>query len=152
MFWIAAAVIGALIVNKFWEDILGWASTTLANVVGEVLGPLARDLLLDVLERADRVVVGARRAVSQLWRSVKATVLQAAISLEKVTNSRFLKRLTAYLAKDLSGEKRFVRVVQEEEVAWDDLPENVRGEFIRNRSVSAANLELPNTLPARLSH
>lgn len=151
MFWIAAAVIVAL-VNKFWEDILGWASTTLANVVGEVLGSLARDLLLDVLEVADRVVVGARRAVSQLWRSVKATVLQAAISLEKVTNSRFLKRLTAYLAKDLSGEKRFVRVVQEEEVAWDDLPENVRGEFIRNRSVSAANLELPDTLPARLSH
>jgi hypothetical protein len=146
MFWIAAAAVAVLVVNHFWDRIVQWASTTLADAVGQLLGAEARDLLLRALVEADKLVVGARSAAAALWGKVKATVLKALIELERLTGSRFVKRLVTYLAKNLEGEKRFVRVVQEEQVAWDDLPDDARENFLRGRKVDAADLQLPATL------
>ena len=146
MFWILVTAAAALLVNHFWEDILEWASTSLADVVGDLLGPAARDLLFEVLTHMDAVVTAARQGAKKLWAQIKATVLKASVSIEKLTNSDFVRRMTTYIRKWADGEEKYVRVIQEEQISWEDLPEGVRAQTIRHGSVPTADLQLPDTL------
>lgn len=141
--WVLIGAVAAVALTAFWDELRTWASTRLARTVGELLGPDARELLLDLLVAADDAISAVKRAGRALWARVQDLLLKATVAVEQRTDNRTVRTLTAWLKKRVNGEERVYRVVYEEEVPWEDLPAEVRERFIHGREQRVAHLHLP---------
>jgi len=139
--WVLIGVLGVAVV-AFWDDLREWASTTLADAVGRLLGHEAREVLLDLLTAADRVIAGVRRVARAVIRELRQALLQAVIAIERKTNNQYVRQLTGFVRKVVEGQQKVYRVVVEEEIPFDDLPDSVRAGFIRGQQRQVAELDL----------
>lgn len=141
--WMVIGAVAAVALTTFWDELRSWASTRLADAVGDLLGEEARELLLDLVVAADDAVSAVRRAGRALWARIQDTLLRATVAVERSTDNRYVRKLTTWLKKTVQGQERVYRVVYEEEVPWEDLPADVREQFIHRRQQPVAHLHLP---------
>ncbi len=135
------AIAGFITAAVFWDQIREWAQTTLADSIGRILGAEAREVFLDVLVEADKFMSAVRRVAKKAWQVVREAIKSAVVTIAKVASNVYLKRLCAYIVKVVDGVEKVYRAVVEEEVPFEDLPDDARANFIRGSKQEVMHLQ-----------
>lgn len=134
MVWVVIAGMAALTM-VFWQQIVTWANQTLADWLGTLFGEEVREAFLMLVAGADKLMVLAQRAVTQ----VRDRLVRARLIFRQLEGGqKHEKVLKAEVRKD-SGE--IVQMEAAEVVPWHELPDEVREKFIRRQSATV-ELEL----------
>lgn len=143
LIWLAIA--GFVTAAAFWDQLREWAQSSLADAVGRILGSDAREAFLDALAVVDKVMCSVRRSAKHLVDIIREALIKAVVLIEKNASNAFIKRMCAYVRKVVDTKEKVYRVVVEEEVPWEDLPDEARARFLRGQSQEVLQLGLgPN--------
>jgi hypothetical protein len=134
MQWVVIA--GALALSAlFWQQMVAWANNIVANWVGALLGPEMREAFLLMLAGLDRAVVTTNRAVTLLAQRL----LRVRLLFQRIGNGQTHQKVVQAEIKQDDGQ--VMKLEHREEVAWHELPDEVREKFIR-RQTSNVEIEL----------
>lgn len=126
--------IGSAVVLTFWNRILKWARDTLFPWIRENLPWLANDVTNAFLA-LDKVATSIRRKIKDAWKTLREYLLKILVQFEQNTQNDWVKRITYWAIRNLESNKPEVaRVVEEEIVDFDSLPDDVREEWLMRRS------------------
>ena len=124
------ALIGASIVT-FWESIVRAFKRSILPWLKENFPELA-GIAEIAFEKIDKAVVAIRRKIKAAWQKIRKTILQTLVRFEN-RGPRWFRVVTSLLIKQLQGRK-VVRRVEEEEVSYDDLPDEFREAWFRSQA------------------
>lgn len=124
------ALIGATIVT-FWENIVRAFKRSILPWLKENYPQLA-DLAELAFDKIDKAVVAVRRRIKAAWQKIRKTILQTLVRFEN-RGPRWFRVVTSLLIKQLQGRK-VIRRVEEEEVSYDDLPDEFREAWFRSQA------------------
>ncbi|EFL24175.1 MULTISPECIES: hypothetical protein [Streptomyces] len=113
-----------------WNRIMVWAREQLFPWVAEHL-PWMTETVKLAFTALDKYATAARRNVKAAWKQLRSYLLEQVIEFEKgVAPNTYVRRMTALMKNHLSGDAPVKRIVVEEDVAWDDLPEKYRKSLV----------------------
>ncbi len=127
IFGIAAAVA----VVALWHKILDWAEKSLFPWLEEhfpSILPYVRDAFFFI---DDKVMVHIRNAVRKAWEKLRTILLKMVTWIHRKTSWAWVRTTTSWIIKKLTPKPEVTKVTTEEEVNWDELPPDVREEFLR---------------------
>lgn len=137
--WVVLACAVTTVV--FWDEIREWAATTVADAIGRHFGPGVREAFLEFVATVDKVVTNVRRVAARVAAIARSVFLGALVAIERRSRNKYVKMVTSYLRKKLEYQpEQTIKVVSEEAVPFEDLPDEVRREFIMGRSVPVLQL------------
>jgi hypothetical protein len=120
----------AAVVFAFWHKVLAWAEESFFPWVKRNI-PEMLELTRNAFAWVDEhVAVPIRRAVKTAWALLRRQLLKMTITFEKRSDSQWSKRTTTWVIEKL-GDKSVKKTVSEEELLWDDLPSDIREQWIR---------------------
>lgn len=125
------ALVGGVIIT-FWETIVRAVKHSILPWFRENYPQLAH-LIEDAFDQVDKAVVAIRRKIKAAWQKVRQTLLQTLVKFEN-RGPRWFRVVTSFLIKNLHGPK-LVRRVEEEEVPYDELPDEFRKAWFRNQTM-----------------
>ncbi|HZZ85373.1 MAG TPA: hypothetical protein VFE30_12605 [Anaeromyxobacteraceae bacterium] len=130
---IAALGAGLLAVAvAVWPKILSWSEETLFPWFHQHL-PQYEGFVRQAFANLDKVAVAVRRVAKQAWGKLREHILKLSCELQRNSQNETVRRVTAWIEKTLAtGERKVAKVVTEQEVSFEDLPDDVRQEFIRH--------------------
>lgn len=115
----------------FWQEILGWAEESLFPWIKSNF-PFMEDQVRLAFSEVDKIATPIRLAVKEAWAKLREFLLKETVELERKSSSEWIKRVTSWVVKVLeSGRKTPAKVVTEEIVNWDHVPQDVREAFLR---------------------
>ena len=119
----------------FWDQVLLFFQSSILPWINKNL-PQLSSIASEALRTLDKVAVTVRRAIKNAWQKLRSWLLKSIIKFSKKTSSVWVKEITSFLIKSFeNGSPQIVKRVEEESVAWDSLPDDVREQFLRsNRS------------------
>ena len=131
---ILGITVAALAVG-FWNQILRWANDIVFPWIEKNM-PWAIEDVRHALDAVDKIATPLRRAVKQAWQNMRNYLLKQVVTFSRKTSAlnsyAWVKKTTTWLIKVLeSGEKVPVKVETTATVAWDEVPDDVREEFLR---------------------
>lgn len=122
--------VAALVVIKFWGEVLNWAEKSffpwVQSHIPEML-ELTRKAFAFVDEH---VAVPLRRATKAAWDLLRKQLLKMTVAFQKNSDSQWSRRTTTWVIEKL-GDRVVKKTVSEEELVWDDLPADIREQWIR---------------------
>ena len=114
----------------FWVQILGWAEDSLFPWIKNNI-PSIESAVRKAFSALDNQAVAIRKIIRKAWKKLRKFLLKQVVKLERKSSNKWIRRVTSWVIKVLeSGEKVPVKVETEEKVNWDELPEDVRKEFL----------------------
>ena len=124
--------ISAALAVVFWNHILKWAEEALFPWVDKNL-PSLSGLVRDAFVVLDNAVVRVRLAAKAAWAKVRKFLLKELIEFEKRANGEFVRVVTIWAIKQLEDEEdeQIKKVVTEETIPRDKIPDDIREEFLR---------------------
>lgn len=126
---VALGVSSALVLI-FWNQILEWAQDSLFPWIKRNI-PLIEGVVKEAFIAVDKVATPIRKTIRQAWEKLREYLLKQVVKLERKSSNKWIRRVTSLIIKVLeSGEKVVRQVETEKEVDWDELPEDVRKEFL----------------------
>jgi hypothetical protein len=117
----------ALLAN-YWPQLVDWCSRSLIPWVREKAGEKAGDLLQTLVVWLDKGLVPVLAQIRRAWTFVRERILRLQRTYTK-TSSDTVQVSTETILVDESGNA--VRRVEEEEIDWALLPEDVREAMIK---------------------
>src|ERR1044072_7894623 len=109
-----------------WNQIMVWARDQLFPWVAEHL-PWMSDTVKLAFTELDKYATAVRRTVKAAWNQLRAYLREQGIECEKrLVPNTYVRRMTALMKSHLRSDAPVKRIVVEEDVAWDDLPEKYR--------------------------
>lgn len=144
MIWIPLTLFGlavaATVAIAMWGRVLTWAYESLLPWVKKYL-PGFEDLVKKAFTLLDKVAVKIRRAVKLAWQEIRNWLLKQVVEVHRSTDNYWIKRVTSWLIKNLDKKTEVVKHVTEEVVEWDDLPEDIRQQWIeKEKSLQKENV------------
>ena len=130
--WVIAGALGvsATFALIFWDQILGWAEDSLFPWIKNNI-PSIESAVRKAFSALDKKAVDTRKIIRKAWKKLRKFLLKQVVTLERKSSNKWIRRVTSWVIKVLeSGEKVPVKVETEEKVNWDELPEDVRKEFL----------------------
>ena len=130
--WVITGALGvaATFALIFWEQILGWAQDSLFPWIKNNI-PSIESAVRKAFSALDNQAVDTRKIIRKAWKKLRKFLLKQVVTLERKSSNKWIRRVTSWVIKVLeSGEKVPVKVETEEKVNWDELPEDVRKEFL----------------------
>ena len=130
--WVIAGALGvsATFALIFWDQILGWAEDSLFPWIKNNI-PSIESAVRKAFSALDNQAVYNRNIIRKAWKKLRKFLLKQVVKLERKSSNKWIRRVTSWVIKVLeSGEKVPVKVETEEKVNWDELPEDVRKEFL----------------------
>lgn len=125
----------AATVVVFWHKILQWAEDSLFPWIDSNI-PSLKDLVRLAFSSVDKGVVLVRNA----WNKLREYLIKQVIKIERNTQRQWVRKATSIIVKKLeSGRTVPVKVETEEVLDWDELPEDLRQDFLCG---TRKNLEL----------
>ncbi|MFD7502650.1 hypothetical protein [Streptomyces sp. NPDC059850] len=113
-----------------WNRIMVWARDQLFPWVNENV-PWMSDTVKLAFTALDKYATAIRRNVKAAWKELRSYLLEQVVEFEKGTApNTYLRRMTALMKSQLSSDAPVRRIVVEEDVAWDDLPEKYRQSLV----------------------
>lgn len=132
---VVAVVVGggvlAGLILAFWPSLMNWSRNHLLPWMDRHAPQLADDVRRAFVV-LDGLAVKARRTLRAAWRRVRAVLLDEVATFVRGLNERWSVRITSYLRNLEAAEKPYVRIVTEQALDYDDLPENVRAADLRS--------------------
>lgn len=126
-----AAAIGlaaAGLIVAFWKDIM----EAVRNVVlpfFEKIDPRLKDLVANAFIWIDKnLAVPLRSKVIRAWRTLRRRVKAVLASYRYEGNSKWIRKIIAWAHRD---DGTMAKMVQEQTVAYEDLPESVRAAHMK---------------------
>ncbi|MFB9180893.1 hypothetical protein ACFFX1_22330 [Dactylosporangium sucinum] len=126
---VATALVGVVV--AYWPRIMQWSVDSLLPWVDEHLPAFAEDVRL-AFQSLDNAIVDIRRAIRSAWRRVRDFLLRETADFIRLFNGRWAVQITSYLRNQAMNGKPIVKIVSQEEIDWDDLPEDVRAQVMRD--------------------
>ncbi len=124
---LAAAII-------FWPQIIDWARESLLPWLENSM-PFLSGLASIAFTIIDNVAVAIRKKVKDAWNKLRNYLLKQTIEIHKKSGSKFVRIVTSWVIKVLdSGKAVPTKVTAEEDLEWDELPDDVREAFIRRNT------------------
>ena len=130
---IATLAVAALI--ALWHKILDWATETLFPWIKSNL-PDFIDIATEAFSQLDDIISPIRRGIKIAWQRLRQRLLKMATHLERKSSSVWVSRTTSWVIKALET-KQVVKVETEVDISWDDLPADIREDYIRMNKKSA---------------
>jgi hypothetical protein len=127
---------GAAAVTVMWRKILHWAEMQLfpwlaANM--PELEPVARQAFTVL----DRAVVTLRQATREAWRELRRSLLKQVADFVRQVDGGWLLQITSWIASSADTVRpQVTKVVTQQQVSYDELPADVRREYLRNNRIS----------------
>ncbi len=129
----------------FWNKIMDWSGKVLFPWLDQnfhEISDLAKQALIWV---DNHVAVPIRNAVKQAWKKLREYLLKWAVHFERHSSNEWVRRWSGYIIKRFeNGRVAPVRVEAEEIVSWDELPPDVRQEWLKkgmpNQEVNVTEL------------
>lgn len=115
--------------QTFWNQILYWADETLFPWIKEYL-PQLEFYVRDAFHALDTVVISTYRNIKAPWIMLRQYLLKALVRFQSNTRNEWVKRITYWVTTKLES-KQVVRVVVEQRVDLDCLPDEVRQEWLK---------------------
>ncbi len=122
--------VGTVLVIAFWPQIIMWARDSLLPWVKRNLPEFAGYVEKAFL-RLDDAITSVRRAIKAAWEKVRQWLLKETLEIRQKSSSTFVRKVTSWIVKQVEGKPKFLKVNSEEELSWDELPDEVREEFLR---------------------
>lgn len=126
---VGAGVLAAGLTLASWAFIVHLFQTFLIPFIRRSLGDWVADGLAMFLSRMDDVATLSQRAFKQAWQAFKTKVLRWNTTFEKVSSSHVKVKSEAYVHSD---DGKVKRSIVEEEVAWEDVPDDIRRTMMTN--------------------
>ncbi|NES78499.1 MULTISPECIES: hypothetical protein [Okeania] len=124
------AAVAVAVVARFWKQILKWAEDSLFPWIKTNI-PWIESEVRQVFSAVDNVAVATRNIFRKAWEKLREYLLKLVIKLERKSSGEWKKRVTSWKIKIESGQKVPVRTETEEVVDWEDLPQDVREEWLK---------------------
>lgn len=133
----AIGIIGLAVaaVIALWKMILNWATDSLFPWIKRNL-PEYIEIVREAFTQLDDVISPIRRGIKIAWQRLRQRLLKMATHLERKSSSVWVSKTTSWVIKALES-KQIVKVETEVEVDWDDLPADIREDYIRMNKKSA---------------
>jgi len=120
----------ASVVIAYWPKIMSWARDSLLPWADQHLpefSGIIRQAFLDI----DNAVVEFRQAVRSAWRRLRNVLLKETAEFVRLFDDRWAVEITSWLANRQNAEKPVIRVVTQQTLEYDDLPQDIRAQLIR---------------------
>ncbi len=125
--------IGAAAALIFWYKILGWAENSLFPWINKNI-PSIEDQVRLAFATLDKVATPVRLAVKEAWFKLRKYLLKQTVVLQRKSSSEWVVRVTSWMVKRLeSGETVPVKRETEETKSWEEVPADVREEYLRQQ-------------------
>ncbi|MFB7943907.1 hypothetical protein ACFC6L_03210 [Kitasatospora phosalacinea] len=118
------AGLGALALY-FWPSLMGWAREHLLPWVERVVPNLANDVRV-AFQNLDRVAVDVRRTVRSAWHRLRRVLLSEVADFVQLVDDSWAVRITSYLRNAENAAKPVTKIVSEQPIGYDDLPDEIR--------------------------
>lgn len=128
-------LVGATVAVTFWGKILNWASKTLIPWIEKNLPGLA-EYVTDAFLVLDGLATAARRKIKNAWEHLREYFLKILVQYEQNTQNEWVKRITHWAIPNLKKKSEVVRVVAEQKVDVDSLPDDVRQEWLKRNNTT----------------
>ncbi|NEP73053.1 MAG: hypothetical protein F6K25_13965 [Okeania sp. SIO2G4] len=129
--------LGATLVIIFWKQILKWAEESLFPWIKTNI-PSIENQVRKAFSAVDNVVVTTRNIIRKAWKKLREYLLKQVIKLERKSSGEWIKQVTSWTIKILeSGKKVPIKTEIEEVVDWEDLPQDVREEWLKQEKSKA---------------
>ncbi len=133
---LAIAGIATVLVAKLWKYILAFLNGPVRDLLERIFGAERCGWYVKFLQWADRQATAVNRFIKMYWRKFRDTILKVQSKYVKNEDGTYTKR-TESLVREKSEAKTCRRVVTEETVGWEYLPDEVRAEMMRQRTNEA---------------
>ncbi|MGD9971610.1 MAG: hypothetical protein AB7S77_00960 [Desulfatirhabdiaceae bacterium] len=122
----------ATVAITFWNQIMDWSGKVLFPWLDQNFKEISH-LVKDAFIWFDNnVAVPVRQIIKQAWRELREHLLKLAVQFERESTSEWVRRWSGYIIKKLeSGKLAPVKFEAEEVVSWDELPPDVRQEWLK---------------------
>lgn len=131
---ILAAMVGAALTGVavyFWPSIMRWAREHLLPWVDRHMPELAEAVRL-AFHDLDKISVELRRAVRIAWQRLRKVLIGETANFTARFDGTWAVQITSYLRNRLQSEKPYVKVVTEQVLGYDDLPQEIRAQALSN--------------------
>jgi hypothetical protein len=115
----------------YWPQIMSWAREHVLPWIDRNIPELADSVRL-AFQDLDNVAVGLRRTVRAAWHKLRKVLLSQVAEFVQVYDSNWAVRITSYLRNLEERDKPYVKVVTEQGLRWEELPEDVRAAAMSN--------------------
>lgn len=117
------------VATVFWKRILHWSEDHLTpwlTAHAPQLIPHVRSAFAAI----DEKVVHVRKAAKEAWRYVRELLLKQTAEFFRASSGEWMLRLRSFLLDPQGSGNVYVRET-EKQVSYDDLPDEVRSEYLR---------------------
>ncbi|HOX46085.1 MAG TPA: hypothetical protein PK668_20955 [Myxococcota bacterium] len=123
--------VGLGVASLFWGQILAWCEEHLLPFLDRRM-PFLSGIARSALVLLDRAVTTVRRAARAAWQHLRAALLKTVMIIRRTSDARWVQRFTSWAITQLEdGREQPLEVVTEREVAWEDLPNDLREALVR---------------------
>ena len=84
------------------------------------------------LEAIDKVVIAVRRQIKTAWAALRKRLLKVLVRYEQ-RGPQWVRVVISWAIKNLQEDKKITKRTETEEVDYDDLPDDVRAQWIRGQ-------------------
>ncbi|NEP77866.1 MAG: hypothetical protein F6K17_16165 [Okeania sp. SIO3C4] len=124
-------VVALAVVATFWKQILKWAEDSLFRWIKTNI-PWIESEVREAFSALDNFIVTTRNLIRKAWEKLREYLLKQVTTFERQLSGEWEKEVTSWIIKVLeSGEKVPVKIVVKEVVPWDELPPDVRAEWLK---------------------
>ncbi len=135
LLYIGLATLIAAVALVFWHKILEWAQESLLPWLEEHL-PFLAEGARTAFVQLDRVAVAVRRAAKSAWLDLRGYLLKQVVKVRKRTGVTALVIIEEWLRVEPESET-VVHRTTEREVEWEELPDDVREQFLKQQTTVA---------------
>jgi hypothetical protein len=125
--------VAAVVACGFWPTILQWAEESLLPWIDRNL-PTFKRWVIDGLVALDKAASAIRRTAKSAWEKLSSFLVKMAVAIHRKSSNTYVRRVTTWMMTKLEAKPSATKIVTEEEVAFDDLPPEVRETMLRNGS------------------
>lgn len=124
-----------------WPRIMGWAREHILPWIDEHVPALA-DAVRQAFLAVDKVAVAMRNAIHRAWQRLRTALLKQVLTYHQLARNRWVARITTFLMRQEQREKPVVKLITEQEVAWEDLPADVRAQMINGDGLHDTEVDI----------
>lgn len=122
------------LVSFFWKSILNFLNGPVRNLLEKIFGADRCKWYVNFLVWADNKMTASNRVIKMMWKKFKDTIFSVKSKYIDNGNGTYTKNSESIVRESPTSGRR---IVVEETVSWEYLPDNVRDEMVRQRSKKA---------------
>jgi hypothetical protein len=124
-------ILTALVGLALWNQIREIFSESIIPWTKNHVSPEVANALSDVIVFVDQGASAIRRKAKDAWKEFNETILGSSVKIEKI-DAKTAKQTTTTWVKTENG--KVMKGVKEEVISYEDIPESIRSEMIRQNS------------------